>query len=360
MSQFARHIAGNVLITGGAGFIGANLAAHLLAFTDRSITLFDNLSLPGSDRNVTWLESQAAPGRMKLIHGDVRDRQAVRAAAENADEIYHLACRCGLPADARADYDVNATGTLNVLDAARAFGRNPFFLYLSTSKVYTRLHDLPFRREVDHFSSADPNFRGIPETARADCYDPFTCSRGAADVYVRDYARLYGLPTVVLRLDTAAGPRQFANQQHGWVAHLVNSTLSGQPVRVYGTGFQVHDVLHVADVVQAMIAARAYSGVTAGKVYNIGGGPTRAVSVNQVLDMIQRLCYRAPQIQREPRRPGDAPYFAADSEPFRVDTGWMPRRSLAQTVRDVIAFWHANLEVAEHSATYSFTHRRAA
>ena len=330
-----------ILITGGAGFIGSNLAAGFLAHTDASITVLDNLASPGSAVNLGWLSEQARSSRMRFVQADVRDARAVEDAARGADEIYHLAAHCDGSLHSQEDFDVNVTGTLHVLEAARRSGRKPSVVYVSTSKVYS-----PVRRDALQPLGArwQPagDFAGISERTPANFTSPQVCSKGAADRYVLDYARLYKLPTVVLRPDTVAGPRQFEQAGHGWIAHFVYSVLAGKPVSVFGTGMQVCDALHVADVVSAIAAARDFIGVTAGNAYNIGGGRSHTISVAEMIALIERVCHRTAYVNHAPSRPGDRLFYMADTSAFVADTGWTVRRSLEQMVRDMASFWHAN------------------
>ena len=353
----------HILITGGAGFIGANLVAHLLAATDARITIFDNLSRPGAELNLLWLRSQAHATRLRFLRGDVRNAIRVRDAVRDVDEIYHLASHCQGVVSSRDDFDTNVTGTLNVLEAARSSDRKPIVFYLSTSKVYNAISADALQQHGNRLQPIDPEFHGISERTPANFALPTVCSRGAADHHVTDYARFYEVPTVVLRADTVAGPRQFEKAGQGWVSHLVYSIQASRPLTVYGSGLQVREVLHVSDVVSALIAARDFRAVTAGNVYNIGGGPAHTVSVNEMIALIERVCHREARIHHAPARPEDPLYFMADSSRFRTVTGWFPRRSLEQTVRDIAAFWHAQQTRIHHArrpATAIPQHRHAA
>lgn len=335
----------HVLITGGAGFIGTNLAAYLLGQTEASVTLFDNLSRPGVELNLAWLKTLDRSGRLRFIRGDVRNPRRVLEAVQHADEIYHLAAPSAGPellTEPRLDFDVNVTGTVNVLEGARRSGRNPMVLFASTGKIYGDLNSLPLKRDSTRLAPVPAGFRGVSETTPVDFHCPYACTKSVADQYVRDYARLYNLPTIVFRLSCIAGPGQFGNQGQGWVAHFVYSVLSGRPISVYGDGFQVRDVLHVADLVTAVKAARAYAQVAAGKAFNIGGGAERSVSVNDMIRLIEQTCHERVNCHYEPARPGDQAFYVSDNSRFSMQTGWMPRRTLEQTVRDIAAFWHAN------------------
>jgi len=335
----------HVLITGGAGFIGTNLAAYLLANTDSLITLYDNLSRPGVTLNLAWLKTLDDSRRLRFVHGDVLDASRLHQAARTADEIYHLAAPSEGPdllTQPRLDFDVNVTGTGNVLEAAHRSGRKPMVLFASTGKVYGALDCIPIRHDATRLQPVDPAFRGVSEATRVDFHCPYACTKSLADKHVREYARRYDLPTVVFRLGCIAGPGQFGNQGQGWVAHFVYSALSGRPVTIYGDGLQVRDVLHVADLVSAVNAARAYIGVTTGKAFNIGGGLHRSIAVKEMLRLIEETCHVPVQSTCEPARPGDQLLYVSDHSRFTIQTGWTPCRSLEQTVRDIAAFWHAN------------------
>jgi CDP-paratose 2-epimerase len=312
-----------VLITGGAGFIGTNLAAHLLATTDVRVTLYDNLSREGSEANLAWLKQQAAPGRLRFLRGDVRNSVGVSEAVREADEVYHFAASCPPGPDMRAGYDVNVTGTLNVLDAARRSAREPMVLFASIDGAQGH--------RFQRVGESAPEFRNAYE-----------CSIGAADRFMRYYAQAYGVKTVVLRMDTVAGPRQFAGDPRAWVSNGVRAVLAGRPVRVNGNGMRVRDVLHVSDLVEAMGAACAYIGVTAGKVYDIGGGASHEVSVNEMIHLIERVCYRKAVVEHTTAREVGRSVDAGETWRFMADTGWMVRHSLEQTVRDLACFWRAN------------------
>jgi CDP-paratose 2-epimerase len=213
--------------------------------------------------------------------------------------------------------------------------------YISTSKVYNTIGSDALQQLGNRLQPTDEDFQGISERTPTNFALPNVCSRGAADHHVTDYARFYDVSTVVLRADTVAGPRQFEKAGQGWVSHLVYSILAGDSITVYGTGLQVREVLHVSDVVSALMAARGFRAVTSGNVYNIGGGPAHTVSVNEMLALVERICHRKARVLRAPARPEDPLYFMADSSRFMTVTGWFPRRSLEQTVRDIAAFWHA-------------------
>ncbi|HZY63314.1 MAG TPA: GDP-mannose 4,6-dehydratase [Edaphobacter sp.] len=336
-----------VLITGGAGFIGSNLAARLLQEPGTSVRIFDNFSRRGVEHNVAWLRQMTGSQRLRIISGDVRDARAVRAAALDASEIYHLAAQVAVTTsieDPVTDFEVNAGGTIHVLEAARANGRKPFMLLTSTNKVYGSLRRVPVEVSGTHYAAADKRLRGVCEDEQLDFHSPYGCSKGAADQYMRDYARIYDLPTVVFRMSCIAGPRQFGNEDQGWVAHFLYSALEGRPITIYGNGYQVRDVLHVHDLVDAMIAARNRVERTHGEVYNLGGGLERSVSVTEMLSQIESKVGGHLKLKHCSVRPGDQPWYVADTSKLERDTGWRPRRSLQDTLESIHKFWLENRE----------------
>ena len=239
------------LITGGAGFIGANLA-HRLIDQGYDVVVYDNLSRPGADKNAAWLRAEHSE-RWTLVQADIRDFDTLRRAAADADIIYHLASQVAVTTsvlDPRHDFEVNALGTFNVLEAARLSGRRPIVVYASTNKVYGGMEDVTVVQTAAGYAYRDFP-RGIPETQPLDFHSPYGCSKGAGDQYVRDYARIYGLPTVVFRQSCIYGERQFGVEDQGWLAHFVISAVLGRPITIYGDGKQVRDVLFIDDLLKA-------------------------------------------------------------------------------------------------------------
>ena len=336
------------LITGGAGFIGSNLAASLLDAGDCEVRLLDNLSRAGTQHNAEWLRARdGSRGRLRLLRGDVRDAARVREAAEGVTEIYHLAAQVAVTTSVdapRNDFEVNAMGTLNVLEAARGVaaetGTAPMVLFTSTNKVYGGLEQTRVERRGDCYAVAESRFRGVTEETPLDFHSPYGCSKGAADQYVRDYARIYGLPTVVFRMSCICGPRQFGTEDQGWVAHFLYSALAGKPVTIYGDGCQVRDLLHVEDLIAAMALAREHLGTTRGGIYNVGGGPEQAMSIRQLLKRIEEQTGHAVKCLRGEVRPGDQPLYISNCDKLLRDTGWRPRLSVNRILEDLDRFWH--------------------
>lgn len=334
-----------VVITGGAGFIGSNLAARLLGRPQTRVTVFDDLSRSGVSQNIEWLCTQFSDQRFTFVHGDVRDRSAVESVICNKTEIYHLAAQVAVTTslrDPQNDFDINLAGTMNVLEAARKSGNQPFLFYTSTNKVYGGLSDVPVEVFRDRYVARDSSFRGVTESMTLDFYSPYGCSKGAADQYVRDYSRMYSIPSVVFRMSCIAGPRQFGTEDQGWVAHFLYSVLEGNPITIYGDGYQVRDILHVEDLLDAIEATWSRSHRTAGQIYNCGGGPERAMSVREMLDVIHVETGLPPDIRFSKARPGDQPLYTSNTSKLTDDTGWTPTRSVRETIQCLSRFWKDN------------------
>ncbi len=328
----------SVLIFGGAGFIGSNWADHLLTNTDANVHIFDNLSRSKVEHNLNWLRARrSAASRLKVTVADIRDRRAVAKAVHGATEIYHFAAQVAVTTsldDPRNDFEVNAGGTLNILEAARQSGNRPFLLFTSTNKVYGKLG------QANKESSEEK--KGTAESQPLDFYSPYGCSKGTADQYVHDYSRIFALPTVVFRMSCIAGPRQFGNEDQGWVAHFIYSALQGRTISIYGDGHQVRDVLSVRDLVHAFAAAQENQEATAGQVYNIGGGSENTVSLLELVKLMERTLRVDVKFRFHPARPGDQPVYITDFSKFRQHTRWEPEHSVLQTVHDIWHFYEEN------------------
>ena len=336
-----------VLIFGGAGFIGSNWAHHLLESTEANIHVYDNVSRPGVRHNLLSLQKTAAGSRrLQITLADVRDMAAVERATAGATEIYNFAAQVAVTTSVqnpRLDFETNLQGTFNILEGARKGGRRPFVLFTSTNKVYGKMARHRVRAMSTRYEYQDGC--GISESEPLDFYSPYGCSKGAADQYVRDYSRIYGIPTVVLRMSCVAGPRQFGNEDQGWVAHFVYSTLAGTPLTIYGDGRQVRDILCVHDLLRALEVARERQEVTAGRIYNVGGGPENAVSLLEVMDMVETLTGVRPRFHLEKRRPGDQLVYISDTRNLRRDTGWEPRWRVPETLAGIYEWWQQHREL---------------
>lgn len=318
---------GTVLVTGGAGFIGSNLVASLLN-DGYEVTVFDSLHRQGTQHNLEWLMSQHPAARPHFVRGDVRDFQLVKTAAQEADVIYHLAGQVAVTAsvtEPRTDFEINTLGTFNVLEAARLAGRQPRIVFTSTNKVYGGIETVAVAERATRYEYCDLPY-GISESQPLDFHSPYGCSKGAADQYVRDYGRIYGLPTVVFRMSCIYGPRQFGNEDQGWLAHFMISAITGQPITIYGDGKQVRDVLFVEDLVCALRLAVERIDVTAGEVFNIGGGPANTLSVwAEFGRSLEKLKGERVFVNHEQWRPGDQLCYVSDTRKAERLMGWQPR-----------------------------------
>jgi CDP-paratose 2-epimerase len=323
-----------VLITGGAGFIGANLANRLLE-DGRSVVIYDNLSGEGSERNLKWLVESHPGSPLRFISGDVRDPVRLRPALEKVGQVFHLAAQGAVTtslSDPRSDYEINVGGVLNVLEEIRRLKRPPGLVYTSTHKVYGRLGDVKLVLKGRKYEpvNADLKKYGIGESARLNFQSPYGCSKGAADQYVLDYACGYGLRAAVFRTSGIYGPHQVGNEDQGWIAHFLLQALRDHAITIYGDGFQVRDALFVTDLVEAFLLAERKIDVIAGEAFNIGGGPDRAVSVDEVLERIEGMCGFRFSLGREGWRSGDQRYYVSDTRKFRKATGWKPKVSIPE------------------------------
>jgi CDP-paratose 2-epimerase len=338
----------HILVTGGAGFIGCNLVARLLEDPAARVMIFDDLSRPGVEHNLIWLQSLPGRGRLQFTRGDVRQPAEVYEATRPVDEIYHLAAQVAVTTsidNPRSDFEVNAAGTMNVLEGARQNARRPMVFFTSTNKVYGGLESVAVHQHGRTYRADNAQFRGASESTPLDFHSPYGCSKGAADQYVRDYARIYNLPTIVFRMSCIAGPRQFGNEDQGWVAHFLYSVLAGKSITIFGNGCQVRDILHVDDLVDAILAARARLNTTAGETYNVGGGMKQSASVLEMLALVEQLTGVSARCTYAGMRPGDQPLYISDISKIEAHTGWRPRRSLEETMADIYRFWRGHREL---------------
>ncbi len=324
------------LITGGAGFIGANLA-HTLMKAGEQVILYDNLSRGNVERNVEWLHQQF-PGKCTLLVADVRDQKLLRGAVRRADAVFHFAAQVAVTTsieDPELDFSVNAGGTLNVLEAVRHCDTPPPLFFTSTNKVYGELPDLA-DMAAERARTPAETLPAVNEDRPLDLHSPYGCSKGAADQYIRDYARTFGLKTVVFRMSCIYGPRQFGTEDQGWVAHFLIRALRGEPLTIYGDGRQVRDLLFVSDLVEAFLAARHHIDRCAGQVFNMGGGRANAVDLLRVLNWATEAAGKRPLISYEAPRQGDQRYYVSDTSKFERTTGWRATTSAADGVRKLV------------------------
>ena len=335
------------LVTGGAGFIGSNYVNRLLQRGEQ-VLIYDNLSRPGARANLAWLEKTYSGTAVQLEEGDVEDGAKLEAASREADVIVHLAGQVAVTtsvANPRDDFQANALGTFNALEAARLSERDPVFIYASTNKVYggmeaVRIEELPTRwryADLEH---------GCAEDQPLDFHSPYGCSKGAGDQYVRDYARIYGLRTVVLRQSCIYGPRQFGVEDQGWLAWMIIAAVTGRQITIYGDGKQVRDVLHVDDLLDVYDAAVERIDDAAGQVYNIGGGAANVLAVwAEFGPMLEGLLGKPIGVNRDDWRPGDQRVFYADVRKAKAELGWEPRIGLKDGIRRLFEWVQENKDL---------------
>ena len=320
-----------VLITGGCGFIGCNLADRL-ASQGHHVVALDSFARAGVHENATWLKSRHGD-LVEIVNADIRDPIPLIDAVRGSRAVLHLAAQVAVTdsvEDPVADFEINARGTLNVLEAIRLHNPDAPLLFASTNKVYGRLiDDSEVERRGARFAPRDAALaEGISEATPLDFYSPYGCSKGTADQYVRDYARVYGLHTVVLRMSCIYGPRQFGTEDQGWIAHFLLSALRNQPLTIYGDGYQVRDALHVSDAADAWLGALDRAADLSGRVFNLGGGPAQSVSLRELMTMIAQMTGRSVQHSFAEWRPGDQPWYVTDTRALTNALGWQPRIGL--------------------------------
>ncbi|HWF87315.1 MAG TPA: NAD-dependent epimerase/dehydratase family protein [Pyrinomonadaceae bacterium] len=325
-----------ILITGGAGFVGSNLAHRLLSNGHR-VRLLDNLSRAGVERNLRWL-IETHGDLVDIEVPDVRNLSIVKQAVKDASQIFHFAAQVAVTSslvDPIEDFEINARGTLNLLEAVRAADNPPPLIFTSTNKVYGNLADLQFTKQANRYMPLDESIRerGINESRPLDFHSPYGCSKGAADQYVTDYARTYRIPALVFRMSCIYGPHQYGNEDQGWVAHFVIRSMSGKPITIYGDGMQVRDILFIDDLVDAFLLAQQHMPKLAGNAFNIGGGPSNSISLLELLDLLAVVHGGDVSVRFEDWRAADQRYYVADTSKFSSLTGWQARVPVAEGVR---------------------------
>jgi CDP-paratose 2-epimerase len=335
-----------VVITGGAGFLGANLADRL-AREGTPVLVFDSLARPGVERNIAWLEERRHGG-VRVRIGDVRDAAAVAETLRDARAVCHLAAQVAVTTsleDPVADFEINARGTLNVLEALRAQTEPPPLLFASTNKVYGKL--IPAKAlecSETRWDPRDPGCRrGCAEATPLDLYSPYGCSKGVADQYVLDYARVFGLPTLVFRMSCLYGPRQFGNEDQGWIAHFLIRALNGEPITVYGDGRQVRDALYVDDAVEAWLLGLREIERLRGRAFNLGGGRQHTLSLLELLAHVEQLAGVRPEVRFGEARPGDQLWYVSDATALETATGWRAKVGVAEGLERLTSWLRRNV-----------------
>lgn len=337
----------SILITGGCGFIGCNSAVYFKG-KGWKVSLLDNLSRAGTEKNLEWLRTQ---GDFEFIKADIRNTSEIESIFSNTkyDYVLHLAAQVAVTTsvlDPREDFEINALGAFNVLEAVRKHSPESFVLFASTNKVYGKLESLKVRQAGDRYEYLDcPS--GVSEEFPLDFHSPYGCSKGSADQYVIDYSRIYGLKTAVFRQSCIYGTRQFGIEDQGWVAWFAIASVLRRHISIYGDGMQVRDVLFVDDLIEAYEAAYNYRDKISGQAFNIGGGPRNTLSLLQLISILEKkLEYRL-----DPKfgnwRPGDQKVFICDITKFTESTSWVPRTSTVKGVEMLIDWVRLNTPVLE-------------
>jgi CDP-paratose 2-epimerase len=335
------------LITGGAGFIGSNYVFRLLQRGDKVI-VYDNLSRNGSRKNIEWLREQYGRESFQLIIEDIRSETKIAEAAREVDVIVHLAAQVAVTTSVthpRDDFEINALGTFNVLEAARNSKKKPVFLYASTNKVYGGMEDIRVREIATRYEYEDYPF-GISEAVPLDFHSPYGCSKGCGDQYVRDYSRIYGLKSVVFRQSCIYGTRQFGVEDQGWVAWFVIAAAAGRKMTIYGDGKQVRDLLFVDDLLNAYDLAITNIKTTAGNVYNLGGGSKNILSVwSEFEPILVKLIGHSLPVERSDWRPGDQRIYVSDIRKAQNDFGWSPKISVEEGIQKLHDWVKTNIHL---------------
>lgn len=318
----------SILITGGAGFIGTNLAERLLSQGQR-VLIFDNLSRAGVKTNLAWLRARH-PQLLNVQLGDLRDPGQVKDAVRRASAVFHFAAQVAVTtsvADPQHDFAVNAQGTLHLLEAVRQYAPTAPVFFTSTNKVYGDLADIPLVLDGTRYEPQDGVIGkyGVGEDRSLSFHGPYGCSKGVADQYILDYCRTFDLRGVVFRMSCIYGPHQFGNEDQGWVAHFILRALQGQPITLYGDGKQVRDILFVDDLVDAFLWAHQQIEQVSGEAFNIGGGPENSISLLELIDIIEKLQGRTIRLQFGEWRSGDQRYYVSDIRKFTAAAGWRPQ-----------------------------------
>jgi CDP-paratose 2-epimerase len=342
-----------ILITGGCGFIGCNLADALATRGDK-VVVFDNLSRAGVRENAQWLKLRHGE-LVSIVIGDIRDAISVIEAVRGARAVLHLAAQVAVTGSLQEpidDFEINARGTLNVLEAIRIHNNSARMIFASTNKVYGRLvQDSDIEQVGNRHVPIDARLAGgVTEDVPLDFYSPYGCSKGAADQYVRDYARVYGMNTAVLRMSCIYGPRQFGTEDQGWLAHFMLRSILGEQLTIFGDGLQVRDALHVSDAAAAWIAVLENIGSVRGRVFNLGGGPENAISLLELIDQIALMRGVAPALNFDQWRPGDQPWYVSRFDALTSAVGWKPQVPLREGLQSLLGWLEGRFSPAGANA----------
>jgi CDP-paratose 2-epimerase len=350
-----------VLVTGGCGFVGSNIADALARRGDK-VLILDSFARSGSEENANWLRSRHGD-RVIIETGDIRDTTTVNHLVAQSSAVLHLAGQVAVTTSLDApteDFEINARGTLNILEAIRKAGGHSKagchipVVFASTNKVYGKLFkDGDIVHSGTRYRPADPRLvQGVDESTPLDFYSPYGCSKGTADQYVRDYARVFGLRSAVLRMSCIYGPRQFGNEDQGWIAHFLIRAIRGEPITIYGDGYQVRDALFIEDAVRAWLAVLDGIDAVSGRIFNLGGGPNNTISLRELIEQITQLRGTAPRVTFDAWRPGDQPWYVTDIGAIGEALGWTPRVTFGEGLSRLDTWLTERFGMGELSVRY--------
>ena len=322
----------NLLITGGAGFIGSNLA-HFFLGKGYKVTIFDNFERKGTKQNLGWLKKQFPT--VTVVEGDIRNKKDLDRAVIDKDVIFHLAAQVAVTTsvfDPRIDFDINALGTFNLLESVRKYDHRPLVIYSSTNKVYGEMtHIKVIEQKTRYMYKNLPN--GVPETFCLDFHSPYGCSKGAGDQYIHDYERIYGIPTVVFRQSCIYGPNQFGIEDQGWLAWFIIALTMGSQITIYGDGKQIRDILYIDDLVRLFELAVENKEKVRGKIYNVGGGMKNTLSVwSEFGPILEKLFNKKIDAKFSKWRPGDQKVYVSDIRLVEKELGWRPKIGIEEGI----------------------------
>ncbi len=331
-----------ILLTGGAGFIGCNAADYFLK-KGYEVTVLDNLSRNGTENNLKWLQGKFP--NVRFVKADVtKDQSILDQEVEKVDAVIHLAAQVAVTTsvlDPRHDFNTNLLGAFNVLEAIRKSKRRPMILYSSTNKVYGGMEDVKIVEKNGRYAYKDlPT--GCSEERTLDFHSPYGCSKGGADQYIIDYSRIYGLKTVVFRQSCIYGTRQFGIEDQGWVAWFIIATILGKPLKIYGDGKQVRDVLFVEDLVKCYDMAIKNIDKVSGKAYNIGGGPENQLSLLELISYLEEFLGKKIRYTFHDWRPGDQKVFVCNISKAKREFGWEPKIGVKEGVKKLFDWVNEN------------------
>ncbi|PIP24133.1 MAG: CDP-paratose 2-epimerase [Candidatus Nealsonbacteria bacterium CG23_combo_of_CG06-09_8_20_14_all_37_18] len=340
------------LITGGAGFIGTNAAAYYLKKGNK-VVVYDNLSRAGAKQNLNWLKKQG--GNLVFVKGDIRDDKKLLETFKKygPDLVLHLAAQVTMVTSVenpREDFEINALGTFNLLEAMRNTKSKAAALYSSTNKVMGELLHIPVLEKEKRYDYK--NIKGVNESFPLDFFGPYGCSKGTGDQYFLDYARIFGLNTIVFRQSGIYGSHQFGIEEQGWLAWFCNALLFDKPVTIFGNGKQVRDVLYIDDLLRAFDLALKNIKKTRGKAYNVGGGPKFSLSIWELFEILEKLAGKKFNYKFGPWRPGDQKVYISDVSKAKKDFGWSPTISPKEGVKNLYNWIFQNKNLIKKAGVF--------